>query len=187
MTNEELKTQKWIICLHEGAHLLVGKYLSPQKASRAEAVYSTKYHCYAGLCSCPFPSEHLILECVFTAAGYEGARYASIRPTAPYTPPAEPEPTSQTEGQPEPPEAATVRTLLTCTGDREFLAQAVAQLYPEYREVRHWHRTHRRWRARARLILKENLPELLTIANELYEKSIYVYRPGAGASDAVGV
>ncbi len=185
-----LKKQKWTCSLHEGAHLLVGKYLLPRKPFRAEVVFSTRYKVYAGLCSNPFTAEDLILEAIFTAAGYEAARYSHIEPTAPYTEPAEQEPQPEGTPAPEPQEAEKVRTLLTCTGDREFLAQAIAQLYPQYHEIKHWYKAHRRFRARARLIIKRNLPELLKIANELYEHSfvehnILVRRPPTGVGGHV--
>jgi hypothetical protein len=73
------------------------------------------------------------------------------------------------------------RQVFALESDDVHLAKGVAAMYADYREAKYYPRTHRKFRAKARLLLRRNVPLLHRIASELYYNRIFVYQPQASA------
>jgi len=188
------QNDRWGCSLHEAGHALLSKILVPHKKVKAEITYSTELETYCGLCSSPFHKVPTLDDAIFTAAGAEAARYAAM-----YQPPDTCAQNQSHEADASESETATtgsrqaavdekdfVRRVLSSKPDAKYLYLIIFDLYPDYRDIPYFHRTHRRIRARARLILRQHLPELMAIASEIYTTGTFSYAPPSGDGASTG-
>lgn len=190
--NKDFHKDLWALALHEGGHALASIKLFPDAPVQACIGFDNDRNEFFGLCSGAQQFKTALIEsAIFTAAGREATRFLQmIRPLPALQPKSTPVLDSREEcSLPAlPTEHGKLRRLVSqCVPDDVHLGQIVVELYPDYFEIRRWPRTHRRFRARAYLMLRSNMVELQRISTELYLERIFVYEPQASADGRVDI
>lgn len=189
--NLSKKTDKWRVCFHEAGHLVVAAKLFQWAVVSAWVSNRSPSGGWFGVCTIGKGAvlTWSVRAAVYAASGTESERYALThgRRRRARKGPAEPAPDRGRDAawRSESESHDIFKNVKDLVHDDVFISRCIAEIYPQYSEVKHWPRTHRRIRARARLILWENKGMLLRVASALHKKGFYLHAPDmdAGTGD----